>query len=122
MVRRQSCGRILPIVFKIVSPCSAKRFKNYYKLINQNPFTIKYSSSTHGDIPCPVPSSAIWTREIGDWRYIGEVGEISYANDWCYSEEGIEDSYSEYIGSSNRRKILNQTINNYSIECFVKEW
>ena len=25
---------------------------NYYKLINQNPFTIKYTSSSHGDILC----------------------------------------------------------------------
>ena len=95
---------------------------NYYKLINKNPFTIKYTSSSHGDIPCPVPSSATFIREIGDWRHFGEVGEDSYANDWCYSEERIGDNYSEYIGSSKRRKILNQKINNYSIECFVEEW
>ena len=95
---------------------------NYYKLINQNPFTIKYTSSSHGDIPCPVPSSATFIREIGDWRHFGEVGEDSYANDWCYSEERIGDNYSEYIGSSKRRKILNQKISNYSIECFVEEW
>lgn len=95
---------------------------NYYRLINQNPFTIKYISSSHGDIPCPVPSSATFIREIGDWRHFGEVGEDSYANDWCYSEERIGDNYSEYIGSSKRRKILNQKISNYSIECLVEKW
>ena len=27
-----------------------------------------------------------------------------------------------YIGSSKRRKILNQKISNYSVKCFVEEW
>ena len=31
-------------------------------------------------------------------------------------------NYSEYIGSSKRRKILNQKISNYSIECLVEKW
>ena len=95
---------------------------NYYKLINQIPYTIKTPSSTHDDIPCPVPPSATLIREIGDWRHFGEVGEDSYADDFCYSKERLGNNYSEYIGSSKRRKILNQKISNYSIECFVEEW
>ena len=95
---------------------------NYYKLINQNPFSISFPSTTHEDIPCPVPYSATWIREIGDWRHIGEVGEDSYASDWCYSEERIGDGYSEYIGSSKREKILNQTISNHFNECTAEEW
>ena len=95
---------------------------NYYKLINQNPYSISYLSTTHEDIPCPVPSSATWIREIGDWRYVGEVGEDSYSSDWCYSEERIGDGYSEYIGSSKREKILNQTISNHFNECTAEEW
>ena len=95
---------------------------NYYKLINQIPITIKTPSSTHDDIPCPVPPSATLIREIGNWRFFTESGEDSYANDFCYSKERLGNNYSEYIGPSYRRKILNQSINNYSIDCFVEEW
>ena len=95
---------------------------NYYKLINQIPITIKTPSSTHDDIPCPVPPSATLIREIGNWRFFTESGEDSYANDFCYSKERLGNNYAEYIGPSNRRKILNQSISNYSIECTLEEW
>tara|TARA_B100001173_G_C16030587_1_gene566585 strand:+ start:3616 stop:5004 length:1389 start_codon:yes stop_codon:yes gene_type:complete len=95
---------------------------NYYNLINQNPNTVKYTSTTHGDIPCPVPSSATWTREIGDWRYTQQVGEDSYAQDWCYSKERTGSSNSEFIGGSRRKKTVQQ-FNNYNlIECNVAKW
>ena len=63
-----------------------------------------------------------WIREIGDWRYVGEVGEDSYASDWCYLKKKNRDGYSEYIGSSKREKILNQTISNHFNECTAEEW
>jgi len=87
---------------------------NYYKLINQIPYTIKYESSTHGDIPCPVPSSVTWTRVVGDRIYSQQVGEDSYAQDWCYSKERT--------GSSRRKKTVQQFNNYNTIECTVEEW
>jgi len=72
-----------------------KAINNYYKKVNQKPIEF-----AHGDIvPCPLPASYIWTRIIGDWKYIADWGEDTYTSDWCFTRERINtNSTSEYIG------------------------
>ena len=88
-----------------------------------DPKKITYLPNTAG---CFSSEEALRTlrlaREIGDWRYTQQVGEDSYAQDWCYSKERTGSSNSEFIGGSRRKKTVQQFNNYNTIECTVEEW
>jgi hypothetical protein len=93
---------------------------NYYNLINQDVSAIFRDANEFQEaIPCPVPVSARYTYITSGWKYSNDVGEDSYASDWCTSLERNTNSTSEFVGAKkNSNNILNPSDKNYAIICY----
>ena len=93
---------------------------NYYNLINQDEHTFAFQANEYQEaIPCPVPSSIRYTYSSSGWKYGMDVGESSYADDWCTTLERNQNYSQEFIGGkANENKSLDQFDYSSYIVCY----